>query len=69
MNDLEISERVMETSYRQAFFTVKDHKENFRFQDNPQVRILNPCKSEIGKISKLILERIIVQIRKKSNLI
>ena len=64
-----MSERVMKTSYRGAFFTVKDHKENFRFQDNPQVRLLNPCKPELGRISKLVLQKIIVQIRKKSNLI
>ena len=45
---------------------MKDHKDNF--QNNPQVRLLNPTKCEIGKISKKILERIVRQLRKKLKL-
>ena len=66
VKDLEMSERVYKTMPRAAFFTLKDHKENF--QNNPQVRLLNPTKCEIGRISKKILERIVKQIRKKSKL-
>ena len=33
-----------------CFFTLKDHKENF--QNNPTVRLINPAKNEIGRISK-----------------
>ena len=66
VKDLEISERVFKTMPRTAFFTIKDHKENF--QNNPQVRLLNPTKCEIGKISKKILERIVKQLRKKLKL-
>ena len=32
-------------------FTLRDHKENFR--NNSTVRVINPAKNEIGKISKL----------------
>ena len=39
-----------------CFFTVKDHKENF--QNNPTVRLINPAKNDIGRISKVILEKI-----------
>ena len=64
---LEVNERVFKTIPRAAFITLKDHKENF--QQNPQVRLLNPRKCEIGKISKKILERIVKQLRKKLSLL
>ena len=67
VKNLEMSERVFETTPRASFITIKDHKDNF--QNNPQVRLLNPCKPEIGRISKQILEKIIKQIREKCNLI
>jgi hypothetical protein len=36
--------------------TLKDHKPNF--DNNPTCRLINPSKSEIGSVSKLILDRI-----------
>ena len=39
-----------------CFFTLKDHKENF--QNNPTVRLINPAKNDIGRISKVILGKI-----------
>ena len=35
---------------KQAFITIKDHKENFK--NNTKCRLINPMKSEIGKISQ-----------------
>ena len=61
MKKLDIQERVFATKKRTAFFTLKDHKENF--STNPSVRVLNPTKPEIGIISKKILERIVCQIK------
>ena len=49
-----------------AFITLKDHKDNFH-QKHP-CRLINPCKSEIGIISKSILERINTELRKKLNI-
>ena len=40
----------------EAFITLKDHKDNFR--SHPTCRLLNPCKSELGRVSKCILENI-----------
>ena len=40
--DLDISNRVLKTVPREAFVTVKDHKENFAV--NPNVRLINPAK-------------------------
>ena len=38
------------------FFTIKDHKGDF--ETNQIYHLLNPTKSNIGKISKIILERV-----------
>ena len=66
VKDFDLCERVFKTIPRASFFTLKDHKENF--QNNPQVRLLNPTKFEIGKISKQVLERIVKQLRTKLKL-
>ena len=39
-----------------AYITLKDHKENFNI--NPKCRLINPAKSEHGKVAKLIVENI-----------
>ena len=53
---LDLDDRVNTTAKREAFITLKDHKPNFA--NNPTCRLINPAKSEIGKISKQILDRI-----------
>ena len=40
----------------EAYITVKDHKENFPHK--PSFRLINPSKSELGKVSKRILDNI-----------
>ena len=50
---LNFDDRVRTTAEKDAFITLKDHKPNF---DNiATCRLINPTKSEIGKISKQIL--------------
>ena len=39
-----------------SFITLKDHKENFL--NRPTIRLLNPAKNEIGRISKHMLQNI-----------
>ena len=53
---LNIDDRVDTTANKDAFITLKDHKPNFA--NKPSCRLINPTKSEIGKISKEILDRI-----------
>ena len=53
---LGIDDRVDKTANKEAFITLKDHKPNFA--NKPTCRLINPTKSEIGKISKRILDRI-----------
>ena len=43
--------------------TLKDHKENFNV--NPECRLINPAKSELGKVAKTIVENINKTVRKK----
>ena len=56
VHDLDLEDRVFKTAERPAFITMKDHKPNF--ENNPTCRLLNPCKPEIGKINKRLLENI-----------
>ena len=51
---------------RQAFITLKDHKDNF--VNKPTCRLINPAKSEIGRISKQILENVNTTVRQKTGL-
>ena len=44
-----------------CFITLKDHKENFA--NRPTVRLINPAKNEIGRISKSILDDINSRLR------
>ena len=65
-NKLDIEDRIYRTVEREAFITLKDHKNNFA--NNPSCRLLNPTKPELGKVSKRILEKIISCVREKSGL-
>ena len=53
---LKLANRINVTAERKVFITLKDHKPNFK--NNPTCRLINPAKSEIGKVSKQILDRI-----------
>ena len=57
VNDLDISERTEPFEPKPPFFSVKDHKPEF--QNRPTIRLISPSKSDIGKISKKILDKII----------
>ena len=62
---LGIDDRVDTTADKDAFITLKDHKPNFA--NKPTCRLINPTKSEIGKVSKKTLDRINSTIAKKRN--
>ena len=53
---IKIDDRIEYMAKAPAYITLKDHKDNFR-SAHP-CRLINSCKSEIGKISKTILENI-----------
>ena len=56
-----ILNRVEINGENNCFFTLKDHKDNFA--NNPQVRLINAAKNELGRISKVILDEINLAIR------
>ena len=62
---LELSHRIDVTAKREAFITLKGHKENFK--NKPTCRLINPCKPELGKVSKQIVEKIVHNIRTKTS--
>ena len=53
---LELADRIEASAPRDSLITLKDHKPDFI--NNPTCRLINPCKFEIGIISKNILDRI-----------
>ena len=65
---IKLDDRVEVSASRDAFITLKDHKPDFI--NNPTCRLINPTKSEIGIISKHILDNINKEIIKvtKANL-
>merc|ERR1712019_193061 len=62
--DLNLADRIEQIAEREAFVTLKDHKENF--ENNPKCRLINPSKSEIGIISKHHLQEINKDLRSKT---
>ena len=64
---LEIEDRVYSTTKRDTFITLKDHKQQFR--NNPKFRVINPTKSELGKVSKQMLTKIISAVKTKLQLL
>ena len=64
--NLEISDRVEPIAHKNAYLTIKDHKEGF--PNTVKCRLINPAKSNIGLISKQKLQHINEQIRHKHSL-
>ena len=63
MMDKEVIKRMETNKEGNGFITIKDQEENF---DNyPTVRLINPAKTELGRISKLILDKINKNISQK----
>ena len=61
---LELDDRIYSMSKRQSYITLKDHKESF--PNNVKCRLINPSKSEIGKVSKRILSKVVQIVRDKT---
>ena len=57
---LSIDDRIEKIQESQTYITVKDHKDNF--PHNISCRLIDPSKTDIGKISKAILGKINIQL-------
>ena len=53
---LNINDRIKKIQESEAYITVKDHKKGF--PNNPSFRFINPSESDIGRISKKMLDEI-----------
>ena len=60
-DELSISDRIDPMNTTPAFISLKDHKQDF--ENHPKCRLINPAKSELGKLSKAMLDNINNQIR------
>ena len=58
---LDLADRIFRTSKREANITLKDTKPNFR--EAPSCRLINPTKTEIGKVSKQILSKLVAKVK------
>lgn len=65
--NLNLEDRIYKTAEKEAYITLKDHKDNFC--NNPKCRLINPSKSELGKISKKLLDEINTKVRSKTLLL
>ena len=54
--NLKLSDRIKKLAEAPAYITLKDHQENFRSKRS--CRLINSSKNEIGKTSKVLLEKI-----------
>ena len=61
---LDLDDRVFATQKREAYITIKDHKDNYL--NDTKCRLINPTKPELGKISKKKLAKIVVEVREKA---
>ena len=57
--ELELDDRIFNTTPREAFVTLKDHKPDFQIRPS----VINPTKPEIGKIAMKILDDAVREIR------
>ena len=53
--DLELEDRIEKMQKSECYVTVKHHKEDF---PHKICQLINPSKSDIGKLSKIILDKI-----------
>ena len=63
---LEVSDRIYRTEMKSAKVTVKDHKDDF--MNKPTTRLINPTKSNLGRVSKWKMEKLNQQLRSKTKL-
>ena len=59
---LKIADRLDTLAQKEAFLTIKDHKENF--PNSIPCRLINAAKTELGMVSKRMLDRINSELRK-----
>ena len=62
--NLKLDNRFEQLSEKPAFITLKNHKPNF--SNKPKFKLINPTKSNLGKVSKHILDNIDISTRQST---
>ena len=52
----DIVDRMEKYNTKNCFITIKDHKSDFK--TNTECRLINPAKTQIGRVSKIIVQDI-----------
>ena len=63
---LGIVDRVEKYNTKNCFITIKDHKSDFK--TTPEYRLINPAKTQIGRVSKIIVQDICASLRLALNI-
>ena len=63
---LGIVDRVEKYNTKNCFIMIKDHKSDFK--TNPECRFINPAKTQIGRVSKIIVQDICASLRLALNI-
>ena len=66
-SNLELENRMQAYTTTQCMITYKDHKENAITR--PTFRLINPAKTDLGRVSKDIVERVTTEVRTTTKLI
>ena len=66
LKNKEAIKRMFVNGEQKCFIKLKYHNPNF--QNNPTVRLLNPAKNELGRISKTILDKVNANLRNSLHL-
>ena len=59
-----LDDRMEVIQKKESFITLKDHKDNF--ETNPKCRLINPSKTDMGKIAKQTLESYVKDLRMRT---
>ena len=59
--ELKLEKRMHIHTTSEAFITLKDHKEEF--MSRPSFRLINPAKSDVGRVAKQLIEDILNKLR------
>ena len=63
---LDLEEKMHQHTNTQCYITLKDHKKNF--MSTQPCRLINPAKTDIGRVSKIKLQEINREVRMKTKL-
>ena len=63
---LGIVDRVEKYNTKNCFITIKDHKSDFK--TDPECRLINPAKTQISRVSKIIVQDICASLRLALNI-